>query len=317
MKFRDICERLKDGRMKFDPCGHVLSSHYQEQFLHRYEDMVAHEGGSNDDNWTPFEPGEDAAVTNQRMREFYTRRLDHEVPEDESLEWCVEDEECRGCGVRLKWVLNGDTLTLRSYFAGDDFAMYARDFLCRFAVPKPTTGEINVASPLVFANFFRFVEDCDQKDKHTSAWSLGHQSGRANITRYKAERNVAYGQMGNMSVGIFLHPDKRSIIVGDQYVAERRMDEMSEAEIEGADHDALSVIEGHKLVGSIILDVWRWEATDRETLGETEYKKVKKENKNRGLVEVDVEHGVWLFEHYYDTSTSPNEDIYARLTLKK
>lgn len=316
MTFRDICAKLKTGEMTFDPCGHPLSSHYHERFIERFDEMVANEGGANDGKWNSLKDGEDPAETNARMREFYSKKLNHDVAEDESLEWCIENEECRGCGIQLKWVLNGNRLTLRSYFAGDDFKLYAPDYLCRFAVPKPTTGEIAVSSKLIFANFFRLIEDCDKKDEHTPPWSLSHASGREKITAYKAERNVAYGQMGNMSVGIFLHPDRKSIIVGDQYVAERLMEDMTEDQIEQADHEALSVIDGHKLVGSIILDVWRWEATDFNTLGAAEYKKVKKENKNRGLVEVEVEHGVWKFEHFYDTSTSPNESIYARLTLK-
>lgn len=50
-------------------------------------------------------------------------------------------------------------------------------------------------------------------------------------------------------------------------------------------------IEGHHLVGSIICDVWRWEATDINSLPPG-------------------------FEHYYRTGCpQDNEEIYSRLNL--
>jgi hypothetical protein len=151
------------------------------------------------------------------------------------------------------------------------------------------------------------ILDCPKEEEHTQKWSLNHSAGIVNITKYKSEKqNIAYGQMGNMSVGIFAHPNKKSIIVGNAY--QNETDEENKIDY---------VINEHKFLGRISLDVWRWEATDFNTLGQETYNKVLKENKKyRGMVEVEVEHGVWLFECYYETRTSVDENIYAHLWLQ-
>lgn len=320
MKFRDICEKLKTGEMTFDLCGHQPHGFWKESFFERYDKSLAFSNGANDGKWSST-PGEEPKVTDEQMRDHFKLKLDIDVKPGEPIVLCAESEECQGCGERLYWTMDGDKLSLSGYFKGNDFAVHPSDTVCPFTTPSPMTGEIRVSSKLIFVNFFRAIRDCDEKDEHTPAWSLCHTSGRRKITAYKAARNVAYGQMSNMSVGIFLHPERKSIIVGDLYIADHKMEAMSEEEVERVGYkklaEELAVIDGHKLMGGICLDVWRWEATDRATIGEDEYRKVKKENRRgRGMVEIDVPHGVWGFEHYYDTNTSPDEAIYARLRLK-
>lgn len=314
MKFRDIMEKVKAKEISLDDRGHRLSSRTRDRLIAQYDRMVAFAGGAHDGKWT-LHDREDGATTDARMRKHFARKLDKDSDEDDGVLFqCDDGEYCDGCGRTLRWVLDGRQLTLRHYFDGDDFQMYPPEFRCRFAVPRPTRGRIKVAGTLIFANIFRHVEDCPPEEKYKQPWSLNHHLGRENITRYRAGQNVAYGQMGNMSIGVFVHPDKKSIIVGDKYVADRRMEEMTEGEADKADYEALSVIDGHRLVGGVSLEVWRWEATDLNTLGESRYRKMKKE---KNIVEVAVPHGEWEFIHYYDTETSPDENVYARLTLKE
>lgn len=319
MKYREMMEKVRAGEITVELAGHCVNGK-KAKMLKDYDRMVAQSNGSMDGKWN-YDKGENKAETDKRMRDHVRMKLDMEAIEDEMLFMSGDSETCFGCGERLHWVLTGDKLQLRSWFDPEykrpnskfvgDWVNYPLDFVCPYATPKPTSGQINVSSRLIFANFFRLkddgVLDCPKEEEHTQKWSLNHSAGIANITKYKSEhQNVAYGQMGNMSVGIFAHPNKKSIIVGNAYQDEN--DEENKVDY---------LINGHKFLGRISLDVWRWEATDFNTLGEKTYKEVVKENKKyRGMVEVEVEHGVWLFECYYETRTSADENIYAHLWLQ-
>lgn len=318
MKFREMMDKIRAGEITLELAGHKVNG-TKEQLLKKFDRDVAKSNGSNDGKWN-YDKGENREETDKRMREHIKMKLDFEVNEDELL-FMSDSETCFGCGERLHFVLTGNVLQLRSWFDREykapdrryvgDWVNYPIDFVCPYATPKPTNGKINVNSRLIFVNFFRLdkdgVLDCPKEEEHTQKWSLNHTAGIANITQYKSEhQNIAYGQMGNMSVGIFAHPNKKSIIVGNAY-----QDEDEE------ENDKEYAINGHKFLGRISLDVWRWEATDFNTLGQETYNKVLKENKKyRGIVEVEVDHGVWLFECYYETNTSVNENIYAHLWLQ-
>ena len=70
------------------------------------------------------------------------------------------------------------------------------------------------------------------------------------------------------------------------------------------------------MIGEICLDVWRWEATDLNTIGAEKYEALAEDHKNRGMVEVDVPHGEWEFKEYYRCDDeSENEHLYGRLDL--
>ena len=301
MKTRELAEKVKSGEIVLDFCGHHVYE-TRDIFVKRYEKLVADENGASDGKWNVME-GFTVEETDQRMRDHFRMKLDFDVTEDgRLLFWDSDGNQCRGCSERMQWVLDGDKLSLRHYWDGKDFKFHPLGYRCKFETPLPTSGEIKVNSRLIFANFFRHVTDEPKGKKFCSDWSVDTVVGRENITKHKAHRNVAYGQMTNTSVGIFVRPDKMSVIVGDRYVTD-------------SDRDRLE-IDGHKLVGQICLDVWRWEATDLITLGEKRYANFVKEHKDRGLVEIDVPHGVWWFEHFFDSDTSSNECVYAVLKLK-
>lgn len=316
MKFSELVERVKRGEVTLELAGH-RANNARERLIEQYERTAAGAAGENDGKWTPLD-GATMEETNARMRAHYQQKLDAEVDDDDMLSgflFDVEEQECRGCGQRLRWVLSGNVLGLRGFYDHElgDFKKHPPEFVCPHATFRPRTGRIAVRGKLLFANFFDEVEDGPKKDKYKPEWSLSSDKGQENITRYKAERNVAFGQLSNMSVGIFVSPDKKSIIVGDPYIAERLMEEMSEEEADKADEKALSVIEGHQLVGTICCDVWRWEATDQNTV--KDIRKFRRDNKDRGYVELDVPHGVWEFAHYFHNDEPEDETVYARLNL--
>lgn len=315
MKASEIADALRSGKFTLDTAGHQIYVGL-EYFLERYDDHVGCANGSNDGKWSDTSKDVDA-----RMREFYQHSLDREVKqEDRAFIGLTDGEMCSGCGEKLHWVLTGDKVQLRSKFMTreklqkpfGDYVSYPADYVCPFADAKPFKGEIKVDSLLLFANFFREIPNAIEENQYTQEWSLNHTAGRRRIAEYKASRNVAYGQMGNMSVGIFVNKDKTSILVAEPY----------------------GDIEGYENIGVICLEVWRWEATDLNTLkanGVKSYDALEKEVKgeSRDLVKVAAKHGVWEFEHYYDTpkfekeyeereydDDVPANTIFSRLTLK-
>ncbi len=224
---------------------------------------------------------------------------------------------CRNCGERLHLVLNGNELHLRGKVVGSKFILLDKNHTCRLVDPKPMCGEISVTGSLLFTNYFG-LPDCPPGLQYDPRWSMNHKVGIINSVTYKSKyQNIAYGQMGNMSVGIYVHPNKKSVIVGNPYIADHILDEaaenMTEEDYEkyvsGIDYDSLKVIDGHKLVDTFSLSIWRWEATDMAT-----FNKIDDES---DVVKVDVEHGIWSFEHYYTTKIGDYDNIYSRFTLKE
>jgi len=75
-------------------------------------------------------------------------------------------------------------------------------------------------------------------------------------------------------------------------------------------------LKGFKKLGEISLEMWRWEATDLNTLTQEKLDKMKEEEYPQDIVEIDVEHGTWEFEQFYGVrERKKGEDgwIYARL----
>jgi len=73
-------------------------------------------------------------------------------------------------------------------------------------------------------------------------------------------------------------------------------------------------IEGMKHMGSICLDVWRWMAADASILAEHgEDWKADKDN-GTDVVEVHVEPGAYVIEHYYDF---PQNGDYLHSRIRK
>jgi hypothetical protein len=203
---------------------------------------------------------------------------------------------------------------------------------CQFADGIPYgTGTIKIDSKMVLANFFEAGDhqppellDCKEKDEYADEYSLNNQLGRLNIQKYKASNNIAYGQMGNMSLGVYLSRNKKKVVLANPYWEDRHSDlhyETPKDQRPVAHAEKYIKQHGLEYIGDICLDVWRWEATD--------YEYVKQFNPscledNCDYHILDVEKGDWEFTHYFDSKGRSKEnsykddewEIYAELNLK-
>jgi hypothetical protein len=312
MKIREICELVKEGKITLNEAGHSTNLNLK-RFIDCYNDHIEKENGKYDGKWN--------GVTDEVMREHFKHTLDREVEQEDSLTFFSE-QYCFGCGQRLKLVLTGDKLQLRQYFeynkeypTKSQFLNHPIDYVCPFSEIKPFTGEINVSSDLVFANYF---DDCNFGDapegkQYSDEWSLNCVAGRYRIAEYKAKQNIAYGQMSNMSIGIYVNKDRDSVIVGPAYHPADYEEYESDEEYQKA--ASKPVFPGYKQVNkNIDLTVWRWEAADFKTIKES-YKKDE-------MIRLKVKHGTWLFQHNYDTLRKGLDEkdigyVFAKFDLKK
>lgn len=318
MKVREICEKVRSGEITLDYAGHRVGID-KEELLKRFDDNVNLGNGSNDGKWQSIEKPDDKdkrtpEEINASMRDFYNRHLDFEIEQEDTLRWggLHDHRVCYNCGQYLHWTLTGEKLRLRNHYEEDpkhkrgyDWVNHPADYVCPLQEPKPFVGEIKVESQLLLANFFRSIEDTPQGKEYGEEYSLETMAGRIERAKYKASHNVAYGQMGNTTVGIYINEAKDSIIVGRW-------------------HDEDDRYAGYVQVGDISLDVWRWEATDLNTVVKSgvTLEALEEDHKYRGLIVLDVPHGVWKFTHNYDIirrldNEAEFDGIYAKLELKK
>lgn len=324
MKVREILEAVRGGEIVLDFAGHQVNA-TKERLLEEFDEVIGLSNGYGDGTWGEPRSDETLEIVNLKMREHYKDLLDHEVEQEGIvvLSFCSDGAFCFGCGKKIKWVLTGNKIQLRNYFTRDEVSFkgkhvnHAADYVCPYAKHKPTKGEINVASKLIFVNFFKaFEDDTPNGQKYASEYSLNHSAGRRRITEFKAQnQNIVYGQMGNMSVGIYVNEAKDSIIVGPAYHPAETEEYESEKDFKKAIKEPIFL--GYKMKRQTIsLSVWRWEATDLKTLGKENYDALKAEE-YMDRVEVNVPHGIWEFEHYYDTQSHENKHLYSLLKLKK
>lgn len=298
MRYEDIVKGVIAGTIEIDDCGHVCND-LKAELIRRYEHTLEYANGAGDGTWDKDgrDPDKDWDAD---MRAHYQRMLDFES----SDEWGIgfhDENYCFGCGERLSLVLSEDKTKLqpRRYWGGNDHVILPEDHRCEFADRDCETGVITVKKTLVFTNFFR-CDDAPEAEQYHDEWSLNCLRGRHNITRFKNEKqNIAYGQHHVGSIGVYVHPEKQSIILASPYLGEYKAEQMdlTDEEWDALDWDELNTIEGHKLVGhSICCDVWRWEAGCKDQLGPL-YDELVETSRDR--VEVDVEPGEYKFTHYW------------------
>lgn len=312
MKYSELCEKIKIGEITVNYNGHRIGF---RGFMERYEDYFADANGANDGKWS-IRDGKTMEEVNAEMREFNQSYLNRTIHPNQLFRIISEDNNCFNCGHRLYWVWDGDKIwSLQGEWEPnknnwrDKGTDIINSGFCEYAINQPYGGEISINSKLLFTNYFN-QPDTPDKMEYNDLWSLNNYCGRVRRAEYKAKNyNTAYGQLGNMSIGIFVHPNKNSIILGDKYIADKYIEKLPKQN--KFDWQALSIIEDHKLVGEICCEVWRWEATDILTLGEDKYKALK--DNSCDLVEVEVNHGKWRFETSYDREKDESP-IYARLT---
>lgn len=329
MKFHEIGQKIKSGEITLDSCGHQISTH--RTLIDIYNDIVANANGAGDNKWRVCED-ESKSDINLRMRKFYQGHLDQDYHDEDTIHFpFAHSEKCFGCGENLSWIFNGDRLTLREFYNPDkprkrpdlfgsmgDFDRYPLDYRCPYEHPKPFCGSIKVTSPLVFVNFFRNSEDAPSDVQYSDEWSLSYLRGRENITRHKCSQNIAYGQMDNMSIGVYVNSTKDVVIIGPAYHPvewDPESHEMTDEEYKTALSKPL--FDDFEMVGTIDLRVWRWEATDLNTIGIENYDALKEDQDCYGVVEIDVQHGAWNFEHYFDRLNEKTDHCYSKLYLVK
>ena len=333
MRVSDIMEAIRAGTMTCDTAGHVTNFE-PSRLLEAYDRQIALASGSNDGKWRSAAEkdmtAEEEADLNKRMREHYQHMLNEDLKQEDTLMFLRLGEPlyCFGCGERLQWVVTDDKLMLRHHTIADPtarfgikFVNYPADYRCAFENPQPMCGEIKVTSNLIIANFFRSIEDAPAGKEHSDEFDLNSLAGRANILAYKAEYNVAYGQLFGGNLSVYTNEARDSVIIGHYGHPADYISYPSPAEYRKAKEQA--IFPGYKEIGSVDLTVRRWEATDVATI-DAEYEELINNNE-REHVELSVPHGVWKFQHNYDAIRHVDQSklsweeryMYARLDLKK
>jgi hypothetical protein len=147
-------------------------------------------------------------------------------------------------------------------------------------------------------------------DEYKSENSICSISGRFNLMKYLATKNIGYGQMGNMSVNVFLNKAGDEIIIGTDH------------DYDG-NREYTVKHKGFNNLGSISLSVWRWMCGDLQVLREhgepiPDNLKVNTQTDDdyADCILTKVQPGTWVIEHYYDFCKR-KDIIYSKLYLKK
>ena len=286
---REICEKLRSKEIILDKMNHSVNCELK-RMLEIYDHKVALSNGLNDGKWGESE------ITDAGMREHFSKELNREINQEDTINSLSDRLDCRNCGERLQWVFSGKKLKLKNYIYDDSKMDHLdlRNHKCDFTKPEPHAGIIQITNKLVFGNYFREFGDTPKELEFDKHWSLSSFAGRNKITNHLCRQNIAFGQMSNMSVTIYVHSSKESIIIGPD-------DEKYDS---------------YKKLGTISLAVWRWQATDLDTLGKRNYDKIKKD---QDLIAVDVPYGAWKFTHYFDLPNfekNYDQNIYSKFELQ-
>lgn len=170
---------------------------------------------------------------------------------------------------------------------------------CHFVETKVKKGIIRLEDEIVFNNFFRdnngyLVKDAPDDMEYSVEYNLNTLRGRESITEYKLGQNVAFGQMSNMCIDIYINEEKSNILVVNPYPNDYTIRYLERG--------------SYKNMGNICLDVWRWEASDKKTLKKMGY------NFSDSDISFEVKSGDWEFNHYFDDRNfSDDSDIYSEL----
>lgn len=178
----------------------------------------------------------------------------------------------------------------------------------------PTTHNIQVPTgKLLFANFFREFEDYDDEEENKAWRFLNFFAGRVRIMGHLAEQNVGYGQYGNTSVGIYISPDRKRIVVLECEL-ERLDDYYDEPEKSSPIYkEGMKLIgDGYKHLGDISLGVWRVMFADRSILEAANHQEISDE---MDYVDADVVPGTWNVTHYFDSDISDQTIIGTELVF--
>lgn len=338
MKIQEFIQSIKDGKVHFNWNGHNI--HYENESLIDGQPIRNHEINSfikdlEDRIKRTFDkeqnPSQDPKDIELKMAEHY-KKMANEIREEE-LEFPMEyfppfhevEYHCFNCGEpHLRYLAKSPTeievvrLTFPEPPPGKRWAdaiMDSEPCIFRDGV-KPIEVEIDVPSgKLVFVNFFKNYKEHDPKDEWSDEFSLNHARGRLNLSKHFAKQNIGYGQMGNMSVGIYQNKkNKGSIIIG-------KTDNPAECETlekgeKGYDEWKAKCDEfneklgGFKVKGYVSCEVWRWMCCDASIIGEENWKP--KDYSDEPVI-LTVPKGRYKIRHMYRSSTEHSEVVYSSI----
>lgn len=259
------------------------------------------------------------AYYRDRLKSFEERK----IKETEQIDWSSFREfHCFKCGMELNYILlDENTIGLGATTSMNKEDIW--DCTCSFKDgAKGHSYYITVPTgELVFANYFddrkTYTEadkdrDCyidndrkemeifEPKDKWSRELSLNSHAGRIGLmNHYSSKHNIAFGQMGNMSVGIYIKKGKKDrIVISSAYLSDR---------VESDDKELASksekFLKEHRLLGCISLEVWRWMAADMSILKKNKIsiKLAKKGDYRDENILVKVKKGKWKVTHQFRT----------------
>ena len=248
---------------------------------------------------------------------------ERKIKETGQIDWMNSREfYCFKCGMKLDYILlDENTIGLGATTSMNKEDIW--DCTCPFKDgAKGHSYYITVPTgELVFANYFddrkpytEADKDCDcyansdrkemeifePKDKWNGELSLNTHAGRIGLmNHYSSKHNIAFGQMGNMSVGIYIKKGKKDrIVISSAYLSDR---------VESDDKELASksekFLKEYRLLGCISLEVWRWMAADMSILKKNKIpiKLAKKGDYGDENILVKVKKGKWKVAHQFRT----------------
>jgi len=170
-------------------------------------------------------------------------------------------------------------------------------------IAEVTTGSFAIPSGLLFLTN-NFSEKINPEPEY-GQFNINYYQDRKRITKWYLENNqIAYGQMGNMSLNVYYNENTNHIILG------RNLDCLEDKTKEGKRYRKL--LKGYNDMGDISLSMWRWEAADSQTvLSQSTFAEEKE------IIQIPVDGTIARFEHYYGTlNESPLTDYcYAQIWI--
>lgn len=150
-----------------------------------------------------------------------------------------------------------------------------------------TTGTLPIPSGILYlAN--NFSEKVNPEPVH-GMFNINYYQDRKRIGKWYLDNNqIAYGQMGNMSLDVYYNASENHIILGSS------LDWLEDKSMEAKQYRKL--LKSYINMGTISLSMWRWEAADSETvLSRSELINEKE------IIELPINGNNVRFEHYYGT----------------
>lgn len=329
ISLKDLCENLKAGKVTINLNGH--NKNHPAYIGRATKDILRHYGHLCDGANGEFFKDDDDEDKKARMKDMYKMQLEHTLKAGENIMSLGGSDGlyCFECGSRTPYILQDiNTITVGSDYNEKNKGKPHSEG-CKFKDDVPYgKGQIEIKSKMILANFFHAedeegetipeLSDTPEGMEYTTEYDLNSTGGRLAITEHKAKNNIAYGQMGNMSVGVWVNKDKTKVIIADPYWEDTYYDSFwnpdtnsypPEEEIPEPPIKKYIEDNGLKHVGNISLSVWRWEATDFDYIKQFKPNLLGDEYHDKHII--DVKKGKWDFVHYFDVKSSQNpKEVY-------